>query len=72
MMMFFPIAVFWVLICIGRSELGFKGIVFCFVLWLCLLLGFRQFNLPSYWFTAQVLFDAILIFIIFGGDIRIR
>jgi hypothetical protein len=32
-----------------------------------------KLSLPSYWFVAaQALIDAILIIIIFGGDIRIR
>ena len=72
-MWWIPLAVFWVLIFIGRSELGFKGITFCILLWIGLLLGFAMLGLPQYWFTAaQALIDAILIIIIFGGDIRIR
>ena len=68
-----PFIVFWVLIVTGRSELGFKGITFCVMLWFCLLLGFVKLGLPLYWFTvAQALIDAILIIVIFGGDIRIR
>lgn len=68
-----PFAVFWVLIFIGRSELGYKGLVFCVAIWLCLLLGFSQLSLPSYLFVvAQVLIDVVLIIIIFGGDVRIR
>jgi hypothetical protein len=32
-----------------------------------------KLSLPSYWFVAaQSLIDAILIIVIFGGDIRIR
>jgi hypothetical protein len=72
-MMAIPFAAFCMLIFIGRSELGFKGIAFFIALWLCLLLGFRMLHLPSYWFVAaQALIDAVLIIIIFGGDIRIR
>jgi hypothetical protein len=72
-MMLFPFAAFWALIFIGRSELGFKGVVFCIALWIVLLLGFMKLNLPSYWFSAaQALIDAILIIVVFGGDIRIR
>lgn len=68
-----PIALFWALIFIGKRELGYKGIIFCVVLWFCLLFGFNQLNLPSYWFVAaQVLIDVVLIIIICGGDIRIR
>ena len=72
-MMFLPFIAFWVLVFIGRSELGFKGITFCIVLWVGLLLGFMKLSLQSYWFVgAQSLIDAILIIVIFGGDIRIR
>ncbi len=71
--MIIPFIAFWMLIFIGRSELGFKGISFCIVLWVVLLLGFVKLSLPSYWFVAaQALIDAILIVVIFGGDIRIR
>jgi hypothetical protein len=72
-MMWHPFIAFWVLIVTGRSELGFKSITFCIVLWIVLLLGFVKLSLPPYWFvTAQALIDAILIIVIFGGDIRIR
>ena len=71
-MLIFPFAAFWVLIFIGKSELGFKGIAFFVTLWLCLFLGWRMLHLPSYWFTAvQALIDVVLIIVIFGGDIRI-
>ncbi|UCG84069.1 MAG: hypothetical protein JSW38_04425 [Dehalococcoidia bacterium] len=54
----------------GRSELGFKGVTFCIVLWVGLLLGFMKLGLPSYWFVAaQALIDAILIIVILGGDL---
>ncbi|MHC4184278.1 MAG: hypothetical protein ACYSR0_13105 [Planctomycetota bacterium] len=68
-----PSIAFWVLIFTGRRELGFKGTCFCIVLWIVLLLGFVKLGLPRYWFAAaQALIDAILIIVIFGGDIRIR
>ncbi len=71
--MFLPFVAFWILVFIGRSKLGFKGITFCIVLWVGLLLGFMKPSLPSYWFVgAQSLIDAIIIIVIFGGDIRIR
>jgi len=72
-MMVIPFAFFWVLIFIGRSELGFKGVAFFIALWLCLLIGCMILHLPSYCFVAaQALMDVVLIIIIFGGDIRIR
>ena len=71
--MILPFIMFWVLIIIGRRELGIKGISFFILLWLGLLIGFIKLSLPSYWFVgAQAIFDAILIIVIFGGDIRIR
>jgi len=71
--MLIPFVAFWALIFIGRSELGFKGVVFCIALWIALLLGFMKLDLPSYWFAAaQALIDAVLIIVIKGGDIRIR
>ena len=72
-MMVLPFAAFWVLIFVGRGELGFKGVMFCIALWIGLLFGFMKLEFPSYWFVAaQALIDAILIIVIFGGDIRIR
>ena len=72
-MMVIPFVAFCMLIFIGRSELGFKGVAIFIALWLCLLLGFMKLNLPSYYFVAaQALIDTVLIIIIFGGDIRIR
>ncbi|MHC4532991.1 MAG: hypothetical protein ACYS6K_03475 [Planctomycetota bacterium] len=72
-MMWLPFIGFWVLVFTGRGELGFKGITFCIVLWFCLLFGFVKLSLPPYCFVAaQALVDAILIIVIFGGDIRIR
>ena len=72
-MMWLPFIAFWVLIIIGRSELGFKGITFCIALWVGLLFGFMMLGFPPYSFVAvQSLIDAILIVVIFGGDIRIR
>ena len=54
-------------------ELGLKGVFFCVLLWIGLLVGFTALELPSYWFTvAQALIDAVLVIIICGGDIRIR
>ena len=72
-MMLIPFIAFWVLVFMGRSELGLKGFLFFVILWIGLLLGFATLNLPPYWFVAaQALLDAILIIVIFGGDIQIR
>jgi len=67
-----PFIAFWVLIFLGRSELGFKGVTFCIVLWVGLFLGFMMLSIPSlYFIAAQSLIDAILIIVIFGRDFRI-
>jgi hypothetical protein len=71
-MMLIPFIAFWVLVFVGRSDLGFKGVTFCIVLWIGLLLGSIMLSIPSYFFVAgQSLVDAILIIVIFGQDIRI-
>jgi len=73
MLLVSPFIVFWILIYLGRDELGFKGVVACALIWIGLSAGFTYLNVPSYYFTAaQALLDAILILLIFGGDIRIR
>jgi hypothetical protein len=72
-MLLIPFAAFWLLVFMGRDELGPKGVIFCITLWVVLLFGFMNLELPSYWFVAaQALIDAILIIVICGGDIRIR
>ena len=55
--------------CQDPAQIAMKGCYFR----IGLLLGFMKLSLPSYWFVAaQSLIDAILIIVIFGGDIRIR
>jgi len=72
-MMLIPFVGFWILVYIGRDELGLKGAVLCIALWIGLFVGSMKLSLPSYYFTAaQALLDAILIIVIVGGDIRIR
>ncbi|MHC4460099.1 MAG: hypothetical protein ACYS6W_04145 [Planctomycetota bacterium] len=72
MLLFSPFIAFWVLVFIGRSELGFKGVTFCIVLWVGLYLGFMKLSIPGYYFVAaQSLIDAILFIVIFGQDFRI-
>ena len=71
--MIIPFIVFWILLFLGRSDLGAKGILFCVALWVGLLAGFIYLNIPGYYFTAaQALIDVVLILIIFKGDIQIR
>jgi hypothetical protein len=71
-MLLVPFIIFWVLMFLGRSELGSKGILVSITIWIGLLLGFMTLNISPYLFVgAQSLFDIILILVIFGGDIRI-
>jgi hypothetical protein len=71
--MIIPFVGFWILLFFGRSDLGFKGVLFCIALWVGLLAGFIYLDIEPYYFTAaQAFIDVILILIIFKGDIRIR
>lgn len=72
-MLSIPMIAFWILMFLGRNELGWKGVVFCVLLWLGLLLALHFFGVSSYVFIGvQAILDAILIIVIFGGDITIR
>ncbi|MBN1787059.1 MAG: hypothetical protein JW806_01540 [Sedimentisphaerales bacterium] len=71
--MILPFLIFWVLIFLGKNELGLKGVLISIAIWGGLLLGFAMLNISPYLFVvAQVILDIILILVIFGGDIRIR
>ena len=68
-----PFIVFWLLVFLGRGELGIKGALLAVAVWGALLAGFVATELPPYLFVAvQSALDVALILIIFGGDIRIR
>jgi hypothetical protein len=68
-----PFLVFWVLIFLGREELGIRGGLIAVAIWAVLLIGFIAFRISPYFFVAaQAVFDAVLILVIFGGDIKIR
>ncbi|MHC4205968.1 MAG: hypothetical protein ACYSTT_15060 [Planctomycetota bacterium] len=64
---------FWILIFLGREELGFKGIIISIVIWISLLLGlvFVAGVSPYYFIALNALLDIVLFIIIFGGDINI-
>jgi hypothetical protein len=71
--MILPFLIFWVLMFLGKSELGLKGVLISIAIWTGLLLGFGMLNISPYLFVAaQSLLDIVLILVIFGGDIRIR
>ena len=64
---------FVVLLIIGRSELGIKGIAICSGLLLGLLIAIAAFGLPpALLSTGTALFDIGLILFIFGADIPLR
>ena len=68
-----PFIVFWMLVYVAREDLGLKGVGICVTLWAALLAGCMFLRISPYVFVAmQALVDAILIIIVFGGDIRIR
>ncbi len=70
--MIIPFALFWVLLYIGREELGCKGIAVSLATWLGLLVGCGLLGFHGHVFTAmQALLDIVLLLIIFGGDINI-
>ena len=72
-MLALPFIVFWVLVLLGRSQLGRKGVLISVTVWAGLLFGFKVMNASPYLFVgAQSVLDVILILVIFGGDIRIR
>ena len=66
-----PFIVFWVLMYLGREELGLKGIVISLVVWLGLLLGSLFLGLSYVFVSLQALLDVVLLFIIFGGNMNI-
>ena len=62
---------FWVIIIVGREELGLKGVITSIGIWFALLFGCWMLGLSMYQFTAlQLLLDIVLVLIIFGGDVK--
>lgn len=71
--MIIPFVLFWILIFLGREELGPKGIIISIVIWMVLLLGaiFVGGVSPYLFIAANALLDIVLLIIIFGRDINI-
>lgn len=71
--MIVPLVLFWVLIFLGREELGFKGIMISIAVWLGLLIGSIVITGGFLYFfiAANALLDIVLLIVIFGGDINI-
>ena len=71
--MLLPFLLFWVLIVVGRDELGLRGAAATIAIWLALLLACALTGISPYYFVSiQALIDIVLLITIFGGDIRIR
>ena len=66
-----PCIIFWVLMYLGREELGVKGIVISVLIWLGLLVGSSLVGIPYLFVSAEALLDVILLFIIFGENMNI-
>ena len=71
--MIIPFILFWVLIVIGREELGFKGILISVIIWIALLLvSILVKGISSYHFiAANALLDIVLLIVIFRQDVNI-
>ena len=67
-----PLIAFWVLVYLGREELGWKGIVISILIWLGLIIGSSFLGMPYVFVAAEALLDVILLFIIFGENMNIR
>jgi hypothetical protein len=67
-----PFVVFWILLFLGRDELGLKAVCICIAVWMILLICFMMLGISPYIFIAlQSLFDIVLLIMVFGGDIKI-
>ena len=66
-----PFIVFWVLMHLGREELGLKGIIISILIWMGLRVGSSFLGLPYLFVSAEALLDVVLLFIIFGGNMNV-
>ena len=67
-----PFIVFWILLFLGRDELGLKEVYICIAVWMILLIGFMMLGISPYIFIMlQSLFDIILLIRVLGGDFKI-
>ncbi len=70
-MLLIPSILFFVLLFVGREELGLKGIVISVVIWMGLLFGSSFLEIPYVFTSAEALLDIVLLFIIFSGNMNI-
>jgi hypothetical protein len=67
------LAAFWVLIVVGRDELGPKGIVLFVVLFFAGFLGRGFVPYGASLFTSYLaLLDIVLVLLVFKGDVTLR
>lgn len=69
--MLFPFIAFWVLLILGRDELGASGIVAAIAVWGAILVAMFLGELVLVSIGIGVL-DIVLVLTVFKGDIRIR
>ena len=63
---------FWILLFLGREELGLKWIAVAIVGWLALPYVFSLLGIASTLLvTAQALIDVVLVLIVFKGDVKL-
>lgn len=68
-----PCVAFWILIYLGRNELRQRTLNIYIGLWIVALVIVVTTGVHVGFFTAfQAILDAILVIVIFGGDIQIR
>jgi hypothetical protein len=65
-----PFFLFWVLMYLGREELGLKGIVISIPIGLGLVACYSSLGLPHIFVLVQALLDIVLAFIIFGENMN--
>ena len=67
-----PVVAFFLLIYVGRADLGLKGILISFTICSLLLLGALTTGIAlPYFISALAVVDIFLVFITFGGDFTI-
>ncbi|MFA6134564.1 MAG: hypothetical protein WC869_11170 [Phycisphaerae bacterium] len=71
--MLLPFLIFWIIIILGRRQLGWRGIGITIAIWVGLLVACSFSGSPAYLFVAaQAILDAVLVIVVCGDDIRIN
>ncbi len=66
------LCIFWVVVFLGRHELGWRGVIAAAVGWFVLLFLMTAIGAPHLFQFAQAILAIVMILIVFKGDIRIR